>query len=301
MNWLNYHHLYYFWSAAREGGITKASIALNLSQPTLSKQIQLLEDQLGEKLFDRTGRTLVLSDAGRLAFEYADEIFSLGQELQQNMKGVGAARPSKLRVGASDLLPKLVAHRILAPVLENDSNTYLICEEDTTERLLAELSIQRLDLVLADAPISTSVKIKAFNHLLGTCGVTFFAAPALARKLKGRFPSNLNGARFLSPTDSTIIRRSLDQWFAGNQIQPRIVAEFHDSALMKVFGRAGAGVFAGPSIIAQEICQEYGVKALGTIHAIRESFYAITVERKVKHPAISMITENARKSLFEKS
>ena len=298
MEWLNYHHLQYFWAAVREGGITKASIALNLTQPTLSKQIRLLEDQLGESLFDRTSRKLVLTDAGRLAFEYAEEIFSLGQELQQNMKGLGGSRPRKLRVGASDLLPKMIAHRILAPVMHGDANTHLVCEEDSTERLLAELSIQHLDLVLADAPIDASVKIKAYNHLLGECGVTFFATHGEARLLKGRFPNNLEGARFLAPTDNTIIRRSLDQWFGSMRIRPRIVAEFHDSALMKVFGRAGGGVFAGPSVIEKEICKEYNVKAIGSTDEIREAFYAITVERKVKHPAVAMITENARQHLF---
>ncbi len=301
MNFLNYHHLQYFWTAVREGGITKASAVLHLTQPTLSKQIRLLEEQLGEALFDRSGRRLVLTDAGRIVYQYADEIFSLGQELQQNLKGIGVTRPRKLRVGASDLLPKLVAHRILAPVMEDETNTHLVCEEDSTERLLAELTLQNLDLILADAPVSAAVKIKAFNHLLGECGVTFFATPSLAKTLKGPFPANLNGARFLSPTDNTIIRRSLDHWFSEKRIRPRIVAEFHDSALMKVFGREGAGVFAGPSVIDREICMEYGVKPLGTTAEIRESFYAITVERKVKHPTVAIITENARRNLFKES
>ena len=298
MNWLNYHHLKYFWTAAKEGGIGKASVALNLSQPTISKQIKLLEEQLGEPLFERRSGGLELTGAGQLAFDYADEIFSLGQEFLESMKGVTSQRPKRLRVGASDVLPKLVSHRILAPVLSEDSNTHLICEEDTTERLLAELSIQRLDLVLTDAPIAGSAKVKAFNHFLGECGVTFFAEASVARKLKGRFPDNLTGARMLAPTDNTIIRRALERWFSARAIRPRIVAEFHDSALMKVFGRDGAGVFAGPSVIAREICREYGVKALGSTQAVREAFYAITIERKVKHPAVVKITENARNNLF---
>ena len=298
MDWLNYHHLRYFWTAAKEGGIGKASIVLNLTQPTVSKQIKLLEEQLGEPLFDRKASGLELTEAGQLAFDYADEIFSLGQEFIESMKGVTSQRPKRLRVGASDVLPKLISHRILAPVLSDDSNTHLICEEDTTERLLADLSIQRLDLVLTDAPIAGSVKVKAFNHFLGECGVTFFAKPSVIKKLKGDFPANLDGARMLAPTDDTIIRRSLEHWFASCSIRPRIVAEFNDSALMKVFGRDGEGVFPGPSVIANEICREFGVKALGTTDAVRESFYAITIERKVKHPSVIKITENARNNLF---
>lgn len=300
MDWLNYHHLRYFWTAAKEGGIGKAGLALNLTQPTISKQIKLLEDQLGEPLFDRKSSGLELTEAGQVAFEYAEEIFSLGQEFMESMKGVTSQRPKKLRVGASDVLPKLISHRILAPVLSDDSNTHLICEEDTTERLLANLSIQRLDLVLTDAPIAGSVKVKAFNHFLGECGVTFFAKSALVKNLTGKFPANLDGARMLAPTDNTLIRRSLERWFAAQAIRPRIVAEFHDSALMKVFGRDGEGIFTGPSVIANEICREFGVEAIGTTDAVKESFYAISIERKVKHPAVMKITENARNNLFGK-
>lgn len=298
MNFLNYHHLMYFWTTVREGGVSKASLALNLTQPTISKQLRLLEDQLGEPLFDRKAGRLELTDAGQLAYDYAEEIFSLGQEFLESMKGVESKRPRKLRVGVADVVPKLICHRILAPVLEPGSNTHLVCEEDMTDRLLAELSIQRLDLVLADAPIAGSAKVKAFNHFLGESGVTFFAKPTLARQLKGRFPQNLDGAPFLAQTGNTIIRRSLERWFGSKQITPRIVAEFHDSALMKVFGREGAGVFTGPAVIADQICREYGVKSIGTTRSIRESFYAITIERKVKHPAIVKITRNARQNLF---
>ncbi len=298
MDWLNYHHLRYFWTAAKEGGIGKASAVMNLTQPTVSKQIKLLEEQLGEPLFDRKASGLELTEVGQHAFDYADEIFSLGQEFVESMKGISSQRPKKLRVGASDVLPKLISHRILAPVLSDDSNTHLICEEDTTERLLAELSIQRLDLVLTDAPIAGSVKVKAFNHFLGECGVTFFAESSFIKKLKGDFPANLNGARMLAPTDDTLIRRSLERWFASSSIRPRIVAEFKDSALMKVFGSDGEGIFPGPSVIADQICQEYGVEVIGSTNAVKESFYAISIERKVKHPAVMKITENARNNLF---
>jgi LysR family transcriptional activator of nhaA len=298
MNWLNYHHLRYFWTVVKEGGINRASRALNLTQPTISKQLKLLEEQIGEPLFERHSRKLQLTECGRLAFDYAEEIFPLGQEFLENLKGVGGSKPRRLRVGASDLLPKLVVHRILAPVLTTQQNVHLICDEDTTERLLADLSIQQLDLVLADAPISGAARVKAFNHLLGQSDVSFFATPALAKSLQGRFPRNLDHCQFLAPSSDTLIRRSLEQWFTQHKITPRVIAEFRDSALMKVFGREGFGVFPGPSVIADEICREYGVKVVGQTRDIKESFYAITVERKVKHPSVVLITENARQNLF---
>jgi LysR family transcriptional activator of nhaA len=298
MNGLNYHHLHYFWTVAREGGITQACDVLNLTQPTVSKQIRLLEEQLGEALFNRVSRGMELTEAGQMAFDYADEIFSLGQEFLENLNSVASGRPRRLRVGISSLLPKLISHRILRPLIEVDRGIHLICEEDHTDRLLAELSIQRLDLVLADAPIAGTAKVKAFNHFLGDCGITFFATAALAGALPGRFPKMLDGARFLMPKDSSMGRRSLERWFESINIRPQVFAEFGDSALLKVFGRDGAGVFAAPSVVAQEICREYGVVALGATDAVRESFYAITVERKFKHPAIARIADVARTQLF---
>ncbi len=298
MNWLNYHHLHYFWTVAREGGIGAACKVLNLTQPTVSKQIKLLEDQLGEPLFRRVSRRLELTDAGQMAYDYAEEIFSLGQEFMENIQSVATIRPRRLRVGISYVLPKLISHRILAPLVEADTNIHLICEEDHTDRLLAELSIQRLDLVLTDTPIAGSVKVKAFNHFLGDCGVTFFATKEMAQKLKGRFPGKLDGAPFLALTDNSLSRRSLERWFDTVGVRPRIIAEFEDSALLKVFGRDGTGVFAAPSVIAGEICRELGVRRLGSTDAVRESFYAITIERKFKHPAVAQIADIARKQLF---
>ncbi len=300
MNWLNYHHLHYFWTVVREGGIGPACKVLHLTQPTVSKQIKLLEEQVGEPLFRRVSRRLELTDAGQMAFDYADEIFSLGQEFMENIQSVATVRPRRLRVGVSYVLPKLISHRILSPIVEADSNVHLICEEDHTDRLLAELSIQRLDLVLTDTPIAGNVKVKAFNHFLGDCGVTFFAAPQLARQLKGRFPAKLDGAPFLALTDNSLSRRSLERWFDTVAVRPRIRAEFEDSALMKVFGRDGAGVFAAPSVVSDEIKRELGVRILGSTEAMRESFYAITVERRFKHPAVARIAELARKQLFGK-
>lgn len=298
MNWLNYHHLQYFWTVVREGGISNAGKVLHLTQPTISKQIRLLEEQLGEPLFRRVSRRLELTEAGQLAFDYADEIFSLGQEFVESMQAVGSLKPRRVRVGISVVLPKLISHRILRPILDEQQNVHLTCEEDRTDHLLAELSIQRLDLVLTDAPIAGSMKVKAFNHFLGSCGLTFFAAPALARQLKGRFPKKLDGARFLALTDSSLSRRSLERWFDSVKVRPRIVGEFEDSALMKVFGRDGSGVFAAPTVVANEIQRELGVKAIGSTDAVRESFYAITIERKFKHPIVARIAELARNELF---
>lgn len=295
---LNYHHLYYFWATVREGGVSKASAALHVTQPTISKQLRLLEEQLGEDLFDRRSARMTLTESGQLAFDYAEEIFSLGNEFVESLQGVAGSKPRRLRVGISDVLPKLVCHRILEPVLDPTGRTCLICEEDMTDRLLAELSLQRLDLVLTDAPIAGAAKVKAFNHFLGDCGVTFFASASTRTLLRESFPDCLHDAPFLAPTDETQMRRSLERWFTTHEIRPRIVAEFHDSALMKVFGREGAGVFVGPSVIAEEICREYESSVIGEIDTVRESFYAITVERKVKHPAMIRIAENARRNLF---
>ena len=301
MDWLNYHHLQYFWTVVREGGITNACKVLNLTQPTISKQIKLLEEQVGEPLFKRVSKRLELTEAGQMAYDYADEIFSLGNEFMESIQSVGTVRPRRLRVGISVVLPKLISHKILSPIVEESGNIHLICEEDRTERLLADLSIQRLDLVLTDAPIAGSVRVKAYNHFLGDCGVTFFAAPQLAKELKGKFPATLDGVKFLALTDSSLSRRSLERWFDSVKVRPRILAEFEDSALMKVFGRDGSGVFAAPTVVAKEICRELGVKALGSTEAVRESFYAITIERKFKHPAVARIAEVARKQVFGKS
>ena len=295
---LNYHHLYYFWTTVREGGVSKASAALHVTQPTISKQLRLLEEQLGEALFDRRSARMTLTESGQLAFDYAEEIFSLGNEFVESLQGFSGSRDRRLRVGISDVLPKLACHRILAPVLDPTGRTRLVCEEDMTDRLLAELSLQRLDLVLTDAPIAGAAKVKAFNHFLGDCGVTFFASESTRQRLSGPFPDCLHQAPFLAPTENTQIRRSLERWLSARELRPIIVAEFHDSALMKVFGREGAGVFIGPSVIADEICREFNAVAIGQTDTVRESFYAITVERKVKHPAMIRIAENARQNLF---
>lgn len=302
MEWLNYHHLLYFWVVAREGSVTRASEQLYLSQPTISAQIRALERSLGEKLFMKSGRNLVLTEIGRVVFRYAEEIFSLGRELTDTLKGRTSARsvgrPVRFLVGIADVVPKLIAYRVLEPALRLTESVHVICKEDKPERLLAELAVHELDLVLTDAPISPSVKVKAYSHLLGECGVTIFATAKLATVYKKKFPALLDGAPFLLPTDNTSLRRSLDQWFETQGIRPMVMGEFEDSALVKVFGQTGIGLFAAPTAIEEEVRKQYGVQPVGHIEDVRERFYAISVERKLKHPAVVAISETARQELF---
>ncbi len=298
MEWLNYHHLLYFWMVAREGTIARAAEVLRLAQPTVSSQIKALEGSLGEKLFVREGRRLQLTELGQVAFRYAEEIFSLGREMQQSLRGRAVARPVLLRVGISDVVPKLIAYRLLAPALAHGTAVQLSCGEDKTERLLAELASHQLDLVISDAPISPTGTVRAYNHALGECGVSFFAKRKLAEKLTGPFPSRLDGVPMLAPLPSSQLRRDLERFFEAAGVRPNIVAEFEDSALMKVFGEQGEGVFPGPTAIAKEIRQHYGVVAVGQTNLIRERYYAITVERRIKHPAVQAISEAARERLF---
>ena len=298
MEWLNYHHLYYFWVVAKQGSIARAVDELLLAQPTISGQLHQLEEALGEKLFVRVGRGLALTEVGQVTYRYADEIFSLGREMQDVLKGRPTGRPVRFRVGVSDLVPKLIAYRILEPALKMAESIHLICREDTPEVLLAELANHQLDLVLMDSPVPPTIRVKAYSHLLGSCGVSVFGGGALVSKYKRGFPASLEGAPFLLPADGSALRRSLDQWFESNSIRPRIVGEFDDSALLKTFGEAGAGLFFAPSAIEKEVKDHYGVTVVGRTADLTERFYAVSVERKLKHPAVLSITEVAREALF---
>jgi LysR family transcriptional activator of nhaA len=298
MDWLNYHHLYYFWTVAREGSIAKASAALRLAQPTISAQIRALEESLGQPLFSRVGRGLALTDVGHTVLRYADEIFTLGRELTNVVKGRPAGRAMRLVVGVADVLPKLIAYRLLEPALRLDTPVILECREDTPDRLLQELSVHGVDLVLSDEPLGSHVRVRAYSHLLGECGVTFFGAPGLAAQLRRRFPASLDGAPMLLPGAGASLRRPLQQWLEAQQIQPQVVGEFEDSALMKVFGQAGAGAFVAPTAIEREVRRQYGVQIIGRTDDLRERFYAISVERRIKHPAVAAICEIARQGLF---
>ncbi|GAB4416142.1 MAG: transcriptional activator NhaR [Bryobacter sp.] len=298
MEWLNYHHLLYFYVTAREGSIARASSILRLAQPTISAQLKALEDQLGAKLFARCGRGLVLTETGRTAYQYAQEIFSLGRELQDSLAGRPVSRPLRLAVGVSELVPKLLAYRILAPAQRAISELQLVCRENRTEILLQELAQSHLDLILSDAPLPPGFPVRAFNHQLGTSTLSAFAAPPLARRLRKNFPASLNKAPFLFPLAGSILRRNLDQWFNTNHLSPVIAGEFQDSALLKVFAQAGVGAFASPTALREDIQSRYQVHYLGELPDLSETYYAISLERRVKHPAVVTICATAREELF---
>ena len=259
MEWLNYHHLFYFWAVIHEGGVSAASKKLRLSPSTVSAQVGNLQEAIGGKLFRRVGRNLEPTDLGRLVFRYANEIFFLGREMMETVRGRSVAGPLSLRVGIVDVLPKLIARKILEPALSLSESVHLICHEDKEERLLAELAIHNLDLVLSDSPIRKGLNIKAYNHLLGDCGVTFFAARKLAMRFRPGFPKSLDGAPMLLPFDMTVMREGLERWFESLELRPMITAEFEDSALMKEFGQNGHGIFATPSVIEKEVNYRYVV------------------------------------------
>jgi LysR family transcriptional activator of nhaA len=299
VEWLNYHHLLYFWVVAKEGSIVRASEELHLAHPTISGQIHRLEEVLGEKLFARKGRHLVLTEAGRVAFRYADEIFSLGREFVDTLKGRASGRPLRLVVGVADVLPPSLVRRFLEPAFRLGQPIQVVCRADKSiEEFVAELALHRVDVVISDGPAGSGVAVRAFNHLLGECGTTFFAAAKLAASIRRRFPGSLSGAPFLLPGAPSNVRRSLEQWFNAHDIRPDIIAELDDSALAKDFGMEGMGVFAAPSVIEAEVLRQYRVRVVGRSEAVRQQFYAISVERKIKHPAVVAICKAARQDIF---
>jgi len=298
MSWLNYHHLFYFWTVAREGSIAKACERLLLSQPTISGQIRQLERAFGAKLFAKVGRNLVLTDVGREAYRYADEIFTLGQELQETMQGRPVGRAVRLLIGIHDAMPKLVSYKILAPALRQPEPIQIVCYEGSPEQLVARLALHELDAILLDSPASPTVKVRVFNHLLGECGASFCASPKLAVTYRRKFPHSLNDAPFLLPLPDTSLRRSLEHWLEETGIRLHLRGEFADSALLKAFGQEGAGIFVVPTAIETEVCRQYRVKVVGRVDSIREQFYLISVERKLKQPVIAAIAELARTKLF---
>ena len=296
---INYKHLHYFWVVAKEGGIARASERLHLTPQTISGQLSVLEEQLGENLFARVGRNLELTETGRLVLSYADEIFSLGGELEEMVHNLPGDRPLVFKVGVADVVPKSIAYRLLAPSLALPESVRIVCREGAIDTLLAELAVHRVDLVIADGPMPQGVNVSGFNHLLGDCGISFFATPELASSLGSDFPNNLNAAPLLLPGEMTVVRSRLQRWLDGLHIYPRIVGEFDDSALMKAFGQTGTGVFIAPTPITDEVEKQYGVVSIGQTEDVREQFYAISVERKISHPAVAAITETAREWLFQ--
>lgn len=299
MEWLNYHHLLYFWTVVREESVSRAAEKLRLAQPTVSAQVKLLEEALGDKLFERQGRRLVLTDVGRLVYRHADEIFGIGRELLETIKGrPSGQRPLSLTVGVANAVPKLIVHRLLQPALKSGQDIHLVCREDSAEVLLAELATHALDVLIADVPAPPHVRVKVFSHLLGESETSFFAAQPLAAKAKRRFPSSLNEVPVMLPTAGTSLRRLLDHWFDSAGLHPRVVAEFDDSALMKAFGQSGEVVFPAPTAIEREICRMYRVQVVGRAPQVREKYYAISAERRLKHPGVLEITTAAKTTVF---
>jgi LysR family transcriptional activator of nhaA len=296
---MNYKHLQYFWAVARLGGVVKASEHLHVTPQTVSGQIQLLEDYVGRPLFQKKGRKLELTEAGQLAFSYAQDIFSLGEELDQVVRQPrGAARPVELRVGIADAVPKLIAGHLLEPVLQSAQRFRIVCREWKLDSLLAELAVHRLDLVLSDRPLPADMSVNAFNHKLGGSSVGFYASKALAVTLKKGFPACLDGAPLLAPAADSALGMRLGQWLAAHKLKPHIIGEFDDSALPKALGQMGHGVFMAPMVLDEAVRTQYGVRLLGQARDLTESFYVITVERRITHPGVAIITQAARDGYF---
>lgn len=293
MRALNYNHLHYFWQVARVGSVAAAAETLHLTPQTISGQLRLLEQELKVELFRRAGRGLALTPAGELVFRYADEMFSLGEELRQVLEGGGGIGLRPLVVGVVDVLPKLVTQRLLAPALALAEPVRLVCREGTLESLMEQLAGHKVDLVLADRPIGSATGSQVFSQPLGESGMSFFATEALAARLAGEFPQSLHQAPILLPAAETYPRRLLELWFEAAAISPRVVGEFDDSALLKTFGQRGAGVFPAPTVIEAEICQQHNVQVIGRTNAVRERYYAISVERELAHPAVRALLDAA--------
>ncbi|MGD0960342.1 MAG: transcriptional activator NhaR [Methylomonas sp.] len=298
MERLNYQHLFYFWNVAKEGGIMQACEKLHLAQPTISAQLTVFEKAIGGKLFYKNGRKLVLTDSGQIVFQYAEEIFTLGRELTNTLKGRTGSHAIRLNVGVADALPKLVAYRLLEPILNSKDTVQLVCFVDKAEKLIAEIAFHGVDLVLSDSPAFQAAEANVFNHLLGESAIAVFGTPKLFDRYRVDFPRSLNGAPLILPTSNTALRRSLDQWFDAREIYPKVQAEIEDSALLKTFASAGAGMFFAPVAVADEINYQYGARIVGHIDNVFERFYAITARRKLKHPAVVTILEEAPNRLF---
>lgn len=295
---VNLTQLRQFWAVAKAGSIQRASENLHLTPQTLSGQIAKLEEALGVELFERVGRRLELTETGRLALSYADEIFQVVGELEDVLREKPGKVRQLFRVGITDLVPKTVAHRLLEPALQLEEPIHLVCKEEKMTRLLAELAVHQLDLIIADVPQPAGMDVKCYHHKLGECGITFMAAPALKKQLKGRFPQCLHGMPLLLPSQESQVRGNLLRWLHAQNIYPNIVGDFDDGALMKAFGQAGAGFFPVPSVVAEEVSMQFHVKPVGETDQVREQFFVISAERRLKHPAVVAVTEAARNQLF---
>ncbi len=301
MNWLNYHHLLYFWTMAREGSVSKAADKLHLSQPTISGQLRQLEKAVGTKLYERLGRELRLTETGKIVFEYADEIFSTGQELMQRLKGRGFEQSLPFVVGIPDFVPKLIAYRLIEPIFQLSRPVQLVCYEGKLTELLADLAMHRLDLVMSDSPAGSQVSVKAYNHSLGECGVSWVATKDIALSLREGFPGSLKDQRLLLPTQNTLLRRSVEQWLETQDFHPNVAAEIEDSALLKIMATQGLGIAPIADSVLSDVEQQYGLYPIGPLADVTMQFYAISVERKVTHPAVKAIADEARRRLFANS
>lgn len=294
----NYNHLLYLWATVREGGIARAAEVLHITPQTISGQIKLLEGEMGGRLVEKKGRRLVPTELGVTVCEYADEIFTSGQELMRLLQGAAPQRRRAVVVGVSDVVPNLVAWRVISPLMRGEEPFRVTCHTGSLDTLIADLAAHRLDLVLSTSALPASSGVRAFSHLLGECDITFFAPPRLAARLRRGFPASLDGAPFLLPTGRSPNRRVLETWFLGHRITPRVVGEFDDSALLKTFGKGGLGIFAAPSVIEAEVISQCRVRSIGQASGARARFYALTMERRIRHPAVAAITEKARLTLF---
>ena len=299
MEWLNYHHLFYFWLTVKTGTVAAAAESLHLARPTVAAQIKDLEKSVGRKLFEKQGRGLVLTEFGKQVHQYADEIFAIGHELREFIKTGHQGNRKRFVIGLPDVVPKIVAFELLKPALHMDNRPRTICYEGKLDRLLADLALHKLDLVISDSPAPPTLEFKVFNHKLGECGMTMLATPALAKRYRAGFPHSLTDAPCLMPTDHTAVRRSLDIWMDENEIFPDIIAEFEDSALLKVFGQAGEGIFPVPTAIENLVKKQYGVHLVGRIPQVLDKFYAISAEKRVHHDATLLVVKQARNELFE--
>lgn len=299
MTWLNYHHLLYFWTVAREGTIVRASEVLRLAPSTISVQVKELENQLDEQLFERKGRKLVLTESGHVAAAYAEEIFTLGREMVDTLQTGMAQRPTRIAVGVSDVLPKLIVYRMLEPIFEYEDPIQLVCMEGEVEQLLSKLSIHELDVVLTDAPLAPNVPIQAFNHPLGQSEVGVFGAPELVEQWGRDWPDSFQGAPFILPGSKSSIRRALGGWFERKDLHTHAVAEVEDRALMQVLGEKGRGFFAAPAVLADEVYERHGLIKVGELDGVKERFYAVTLDRRIRHPVVDHLTQHARRELGE--
>lgn len=302
MDWLNYHHLLYFWMVAKEGSVTRACEKLHLSQPTVSNQLKTFEKAIGHVLLQKEGRHLVLTEMGQMVYRFADDIFTTGMDLQHFLAGQSSEtrRRHKLAVGITDSFPKLMTYRILEPLLDLQDRLRFVCQEDDNlEGLLARLAAYKLDLVLADAPVPPGTKFKAYNHFLGESGSSFFVVPEQAEVYRRDFPKSLKDAPMLLPSDNTALRRELEEFFSAQGLYPHVVGEFDDMALMKVFGKLGHGIFVLPSVIEEDVCQSFGVEVIGRSDEVRNPFYAITIQRRIRQEEIMRVVNMARENMFK--